>query len=134
MNPNDKQVGGSHYQSEYQHWDFVRLGLHGRYLEGCATKYVSRWRDKGGAQDLEKALHYVEKIMALANETLYRGPSFDHPSDEQDCRWEAMEFINLNRIPNAEADIIVGLATWMGELDLQRVHNQLSLLIAKERS
>lgn len=58
---NQRQHGGDHYRHrEYQHWDFVcDTGLH--YLLGCATKYVSRWRKKNGREDLEKALHYVEK-------------------------------------------------------------------------
>jgi len=54
-----KQVGGEHYQAEYQHWDMViDCGLH--YLPACATKYVQR--DKGDiAGDLGKALSYIEK-------------------------------------------------------------------------
>lgn len=58
---NDRQHGGDHYKKrEYQHWDFVcDIGLH--YLLGCATKYVARWKDKNGREDLEKAVHYIEK-------------------------------------------------------------------------
>lgn len=58
---NDRQIGGLHYSKwTYQHWDFVvDIGLH--YLIGCASKYVTRWRDKGGIQDLEKCLHYLQK-------------------------------------------------------------------------
>lgn len=60
MNSNDYQIGGNHYASEYQHWDFVcDTKLH--YLLGCATKYVSRWRKKNGIEDLKKALHYLRK-------------------------------------------------------------------------
>jgi hypothetical protein len=57
---NDKQVGGEHYQSEYQHWDYVpqaELDYH----QGCATKYL-RFRKKNGMQDLQKLRHYVEKL------------------------------------------------------------------------
>jgi hypothetical protein len=61
MSANDKQIGGAHYQkAEYQHWDWVcDIELH--YLLACATKYVTRWRDKNGVQDLDKAIHYLEK-------------------------------------------------------------------------
>jgi Protein of unknwon function (DUF3310) len=60
MSVNETQVGGTHYQSSYQHWDFViDTNLH--YLYGCATKYLSRWRQKNGVQDLEKAIHYIRK-------------------------------------------------------------------------
>lgn len=62
MNANDMQVGGSHYKDKqnYQHWDLVcDLELH--YLIACATKYISRWRNKNGIQDLEKSVHYLVK-------------------------------------------------------------------------
>lgn len=57
---NDHQIGGDHYKSEYQHWDFV-IATGQNYLQGCATKYISRWRRKDGLIALEKALHYVDK-------------------------------------------------------------------------
>jgi hypothetical protein len=58
---NDIQHGGTHYKKlDYEHWDWVcDIGL--PYLLGCATKYTARWRDKGGALDLDKAVHYLQK-------------------------------------------------------------------------
>ena len=57
---NEKQVGGKHYRSSYQHWDLVLdFGLH--YLEGCATKYVTRRKGNRG-EDIGKAIHYLEKL------------------------------------------------------------------------
>ena len=62
MDPNEYQIGGSHYQGEYQHWDFVcDTNLH--YLLGCATKYIARWRKKNGIEDLRKASHYISKAV-----------------------------------------------------------------------
>lgn len=62
---NDKQVGGSHYKSRaIQPWDYI-AGNNIPYLEGCAIKYLSRWRDKGGVADLEKAKHYIEKLIEM---------------------------------------------------------------------
>lgn len=62
MGANERQVGGGHYSGEYQHWDFVEdAGL--RYVPGNATKYVARWRKKNGRQDLEKAIHYLDKAI-----------------------------------------------------------------------
>lgn len=62
---NAVQVGGGHYQSKaIQPWDYIvsnRLG----YLEGNVVKYVSRWQDKGGRQDLEKARHYLDKLLEV---------------------------------------------------------------------
>lgn len=58
---NSKQIGGNHYKGGYEHWDFV-LDTGQNYLQGCATKYISRWRKKNGLEDLKKAQHYVEKL------------------------------------------------------------------------
>ncbi len=67
---NDVQVGGTHYRDatgicphcggEIQHWD-----LYGKmpYLIGHATKYITRFLGKGGKQDLEKAIHFIQKII-----------------------------------------------------------------------
>lgn len=63
MSVNDNQVGGAHYKtvsSERMHWDMV-IDINLPYTLGCATKYLYRWRDKNGVQDLKKALHYLEK-------------------------------------------------------------------------
>lgn len=58
---NEIQHGGDHYKKrEYQHWDFV-TDIKMQYLPACASKYASRWKDKGGLLDLDKAIHYTEK-------------------------------------------------------------------------
>lgn len=64
MSCNDKQIGGTHYQhQEYQHWDFaVDVAGNDAYLKGCASKYIVRYKDKNGIEDLRKALHYIDKI------------------------------------------------------------------------
>lgn len=61
---NDHQVGGEHYKSDYQHWDFVsETRMH--YLLANATKYISRFHKKNGIQDLKKAMHYVDKALEV---------------------------------------------------------------------
>lgn len=67
-----QQVGGDHYGKhtgfcpscggEVQHWD---LYAEQPYLEGTATGYITRWRDKGGVEDLRKAISVIEKIIAI---------------------------------------------------------------------
>jgi hypothetical protein len=69
MNANAKQIQGSHYQTLIQPWDAItdwELG----FLDGCAVKYLSRWRKKGGVNDLRKAVHFIEKLIEveIANE------------------------------------------------------------------
>lgn len=62
MSANDKQVGGTHYKGGIQVWDFV-MSNQLDYLRGNAIKYLSR--DKNPMQDLEKALHYIEKLIEV---------------------------------------------------------------------
>lgn len=58
----NKQVGGSHYQLPIQPIEYILAnGL--RYCEANVVKYVSRWRNKGGIQDLKKAIHYLEILI-----------------------------------------------------------------------
>lgn len=61
----DKQVSGNHYKDcgiqpiEYIHAN----GL--SYFQGNVIKYVTRYKDKAGKADLEKAIHYLELMIEL---------------------------------------------------------------------
>ena len=65
MDANEVQVAGSHYKHKtIQPWDYIAANALG-YFEGNVIKYVSRWRDKGGVDDLRKARHYLDKLIEL---------------------------------------------------------------------
>jgi len=65
MSANEIQVAGSHYKTKaIQPWDYIAANELG-YFEGNIVKYVSRWKDKGGVQDLLKAQHYLDKLIEL---------------------------------------------------------------------
>lgn len=60
---NRVQVAGNHYKDKaIQPWDYIVSNNLG-YLEGNIVKYVSRWKDKGGVDDLRKAQHYLIKLI-----------------------------------------------------------------------
>jgi len=104
-NPNNRQVAGNHYtKSEYQHWDFItENGL--CYLVGCATKYIARWRKKGQPlDDLQKAIHYTEKLVYEMEENDFQ-PSFD--ANVSDSHVD--KFAAANGLDNAEVSIIKDL-------------------------
>lgn len=62
---NDRQVAGTHYKAhKYETWDVI-LDWNLGYLDGNAVKYLSRWRLKGGVQDLKKARHYLDKLIEV---------------------------------------------------------------------
>ena len=60
---NSRQIGGNHYKRhKVQVWDAILTWGLG-FLDGNVVKYVVRYRDKGGIEDLEKAKHYLEKLI-----------------------------------------------------------------------
>ena len=64
MSANERQVGGDHYRRKgtIQHWDFAAARNYD-YFQGQITKYVDRWKEKNGIEDLEKGLHFLEKYI-----------------------------------------------------------------------
>lgn len=66
---NDIQHGGDHYKKfgDLQPWDVI-LAWNLGYLEGTALKYIARWRDKGGVEDIKKAIHFLQKFVEVAEE------------------------------------------------------------------
>ena len=58
----DTQVGGAHYQLPIQPVDYiVKNNL--SFLQGNVVKYVTRYKDKNGKEDLIKAKHYLDMII-----------------------------------------------------------------------
>jgi hypothetical protein len=58
-----KQVGGSHYKKyQIQPIEFIVKNNIG-FVEGNVIKYILRFKDKGGVQDLLKAKHYIELLI-----------------------------------------------------------------------
>ena len=61
----DVQIGGDHYKGkaiqpiEYIHAN--RLN----YSEGAIVKYITRWREKNGYEDLMKIKHYVDLLIEM---------------------------------------------------------------------
>lgn len=61
-----REVGGEHYKSSYQP---IELMEHVRMCAACSfiLKYVYRHKNKGGKDDLQKALHCCELLEQLGN-------------------------------------------------------------------
>ena len=73
-----RQVAGSHYKKyAIQPAEYCAKNKIG-FLPGTAIKYVTRYKDKGGAEDIRKAIHILELIL-----------EFEYPallSNNKDCR------------------------------------------------
>ncbi len=60
------QVGGMHYLGmAIQPVEYILANEIG-FCEGCVIKYVSRWRSKGGIEDLRKARHFLDLLICHA--------------------------------------------------------------------
>ena len=58
-----KQVGGNHYKKyKIQPAEFIIKNNIG-FCEGNIIKYVLRFKEKGGVEDLLKAKHYIELLI-----------------------------------------------------------------------
>jgi hypothetical protein len=67
---NQTQIGGNHYKEKsIQPWDYIAANKLG-YFEGNIIKYTTRWRDKGGTNDLLKAQHYLNKLIEIEHNTI----------------------------------------------------------------
>lgn len=114
-------------QKEYQHWDWATdIGLH--YLHACATKYPSRWRDKGGVLDLQKAIHYIDKAVerGIPAAGIVVNPFNLLKSISSYKLLATQRFVG--QFPEHEAEAIMAIV--MGEWDTAKGH--LALLIDEE--
>lgn len=65
MNSLDEQIGGTHYKRyAIQPVEFIHEN-NVPFIEGNIIKYVLRHKHKKGAEDLEKAKHYLDMLITL---------------------------------------------------------------------
>ena len=58
--PQEKQIGGSHYKLFHiQPYEFISKNDLS-FFQGNVIKYVCRYKNKNGIEDLEKIIHYCE--------------------------------------------------------------------------
>lgn len=130
MSQNQIQHGGNHYRTEYQHWDWcidLKLG----YLESAATKYLSRWRNKNGLEDIRKAGHYMAKAVEAHNENRYFNTSI-LLSEKYDT-WlrahnQTERFLEAYELTGIESDIMSSIACWVDTLEGKRIVGLITLV------
>ena len=55
----ETQIAGQHYKNQkIQPIEYI-LENELPFIEGNIVKYITRWREKGGIEDLKKVKHYV---------------------------------------------------------------------------
>lgn len=62
---NTRQEGGDHYRKlPIQPWDYIAAN-NLDFFQGNIVRYVTRFRDKNGVEDLRKARHFLDKFIEL---------------------------------------------------------------------
>lgn len=65
ITPLDRQVGGDYYKNmaiqplEFTHKNNLN------FCQGSIIKYICRYKNKNGKEDLEKVIHYAELLIQL---------------------------------------------------------------------
>ena len=61
--PLTAQVGGDHYKNlAIQPVEYITAN-NLSYLQGSVIKYVTRYKDKNGKEDLQKAIHFIKMMI-----------------------------------------------------------------------
>lgn len=70
-----QQVGGSHYKDmAIQPVEFIEKNNLG-FCAGNVIKYICRYKNKNGIEDLKKARHYIDILIDLESEHVYEDES-----------------------------------------------------------
>ena len=123
MTANSKQIDGSHYNrgERKQHWDIIEEQGIG-YIEGVGSKYIDRWRKKNGVVDLQKTIHYIEKLIELAS-TIVRKPR-SVPDKSVILKWCEEGGMNI-----VEASAFINFTCWSSIQDLYTARSKIQYLI-----
>lgn len=113
------QVGGDHYKGyDYQPLDLIE-NLNLSFAEGWILKYVIRFRDKGGKDDLLKALDYVKRELEKY---------LDTPKEERKAKKVDPEaianivfFAIQDRVKDEDKDFILDVAKYLHAGMMNRV-------------
>lgn len=63
LNAFDIQIGGDHYKHyAIQPLQFIEAN-NLSFAQGCVIKYILRYKEKNGIEDLKKAKHYIDLII-----------------------------------------------------------------------
>lgn len=119
-----EQVGGDHYRSEYHHWDWA-VDVKLPYLEGNATKYISRARSSKGEElkDLRKGLSYIEKMLKCYDSERVL------PVTHVVLLEATQRFAKANGLTSTEYHVCLNIAGWQTRVVLHTARTLVAQLI-----
>lgn len=131
MPANSTQVGGTHYKTKYEHWDMVaKYGL--GYFDAQIARYITRWRNKDGMKDLNKALHFSNKMLELVYDPSKRAfnpwpvrPWVYRPDATEDLA----QYAEANGLGAQELEIIIRLVLGPSGGALEAIRDKIAALM-----
>jgi hypothetical protein len=118
--PFDVQVGGDHY-SKYaiQPTQYIIANGLG-FCQGNVVKYVTRYKDKGGIDDLKKARHYIDMLITQEEIASNGSPGVTEEQSVQGqdkVRQEENEFgdikVRANGYPGEPSYVYPSIKDWL---------------------
>lgn len=128
--PNDIQIGGDHYKgADFQPWDWAKNsnGALG-YYECTSIKYITRFRKKGGVEDLNKVLHYLDKMLFESKHGEI-APNYDQRRSLR----TVMKYNRLNDCDGLQSNAITMIVMWQCPEDLEEAKKLVEQLIRVEK-
>lgn len=104
----DEQVGGDHYKKLGVQPVELISAINANFFQGNVIKYVTRYKDKNGIKDLEKAKHYLELMKELK-------PQTDTKLYKDNIMAVVADYSANNKLGDLEKDIILAITYKDGE-------------------
>lgn len=121
----DKEVGGTHYSDMKVEPIELIEAFNLNFVQGCIVKYVSRYKMKGGIEDLKKALHYCED---------YGCKKFDRFSDRVDWTHKTDLIVKMYCMLNNLDDLENQIIMYALKNDFEKCHAELENLIKRQET
>ena len=118
----DEQVGGDHYKKlGIQPVELIR-DINANFFQGNVIKYVTRYKDKNGIKDLEKARHYLELMRELK-------PQTDTKLSKEYLLEAIANYSTGNNLGDSERDIILSIIYKDGENNIPDENIDIAILL-----
>ena len=118
----DEQVGGDHYKKlGIQPVELIKV-INANYFQGNVIKYITRYKDKNGIKDLEKARHYLELMRELK-------PQTDTKLSQEYLLEAVANYSTGNNLGDFERDIILSIIYKDGEEGIDDENIDIAILL-----
>ena len=118
----DEQIGGDHYKKLGIQPVELISDINANFFQGNVIKYITRYKDKNGIKDLEKARHYLELMRELK-------PQTDTKLSKEYLLEAVANYSTGNNLGDFERDIILSIIYKDGEEGIPDENIDIAILL-----